>query len=87
MIEVIRAGNNEAMGLRKVTEYCNVTLDDVIAFGDEVNDLEMLSEAGLGVAMGNASAEAKSAANHVTLSNEENGIAIFLEEYLNIERA
>ncbi|SFE72803.1 Cof-type HAD-IIB family hydrolase [Alteribacillus iranensis] len=87
MIEVIRAGNNKAMGLRKVTEYCNVTMDDVIAFGDEVNDLEMLSEAGLGVAMGNASAEAKSAANHVTLSNEENGIAIFLEEYLNIERA
>ena len=59
----------------------------IIAFGDEDNDLEMIDYAGTGVAMGNGIEQLKSVANHITLSNEEDGIAIFLEEKFNIKSA
>ncbi|MFB5661369.1 Cof-type HAD-IIB family hydrolase [Alteribacillus sp. HJP-4] len=85
MIEIIRNGNNKAEGLRKVAEYCGVSMEDVIAFGDEDNDLEMLSEAGIGVAMGNAVPEAKKAAIELTDTNENEGIAAFLEERLKLK--
>ncbi|MFB4162783.1 Cof-type HAD-IIB family hydrolase [Alteribacillus sp. JSM 102045] len=84
LIEIIRTGNNKAVGLQKVADYCNVSMNDIIAFGDEDNDLEMLSEAGTGVAMGNASKEAKDAADEVTAANEEDGIALYLEERLKL---
>ncbi|MGY4689503.1 Cof-type HAD-IIB family hydrolase [Salibacterium sp. K-3] len=84
MIEIISTGNNKAAGLEKTARYCGVSMEHVIAFGDEDNDIEMLSEAGTGVAMGNAAPEAKQAAAEVTLSNEEEGIAIFLEERLQL---
>ncbi|SDI25774.1 Cof-type HAD-IIB family hydrolase [Alteribacillus bidgolensis] len=84
LIEIIKTGNNKAAGLQKVAEYCNVSMDDVIAFGDENNDLEMLREAGIGVAMSNGSKEAQQAADVITAANEEDGIAIFLEEKLKL---
>ncbi|RSL31200.1 HAD family phosphatase [Salibacterium salarium] len=84
MLEIIKTGNNKAVGLEKVAEYCNVSMQDIIAFGDEDNDLEMLSQAGTGVAMGNAAPEAKQAAQDVTFSNEDEGIAVYLEEKLHL---
>ncbi len=50
--------------------------------GDNYNDIDMLKYAGLGVAMGNAPEEVKQAADFVTLSNEEDGVAAALEKYL-----
>ncbi len=84
MIEIIKTGNNKAAGLEKVASYCDVSMEDVIAFGDEDNDLDMLARTGTGVAMGNAAPEAKQAAKEVTFSNEEDGIAVFLEERLHL---
>ncbi|SDI01220.1 hypothetical protein SAMN05192534_11839 [Alteribacillus persepolensis] len=84
LIEIIKTGNNKAAGLQKTAAYCGVTMDDIIAFGDEDNDLEMLKQAGIGVAMDNASNEAKQAADEVTAANEEDGIALFLEKKLNL---
>lgn len=46
-----------------------------MAFGDSYNDMNMLEEAGIGVAMGNASEEIKAAADVITLSNDEDGVA------------
>lgn len=86
MIEIIRSGNNKANGIRKVASYCNVEMKDVIAFGDENNDLEMLAEVGEGVAMANGSQEAKQAADKVTLSNEEDGVAVYLEDKFNLPK-
>jgi hydroxymethylpyrimidine pyrophosphatase-like HAD family hydrolase len=54
--------------------------DAIIAFGDSANDLEMLTYAGTGVAMGNASAAAKAAADRVTGTNNEDGVASVIEE-------
>ena len=58
-----------------------MTADRLIAFGDSHNDIGMLTAAGIGVAMGNAEEEVKQAADHITLSNEEDGVYHFLLRY------
>ncbi|MFS4456794.1 HAD family hydrolase [Maribacter sp. 2304DJ31-5] len=60
----------------------NETLDDVWAFGDNYNDMEMLKKCGLGIAVANAREEVKTIANHITLKNTENGVAHFLNQHL-----
>jgi hydroxymethylpyrimidine pyrophosphatase-like HAD family hydrolase len=54
-------------------------LSDIIAFGDDYNDMEMLKNCGVGVAVANACDEAKSAADYVCGSNDEDGAANWLE--------
>lgn len=85
VIEIIKRGLNKAVGLKKTSEYFDIPPARIIAFGDEDNDLEMLEYAGCGVAMGNGIAEAKNVANDVTLTNEEDGVAHYLNDYLNLK--
>ncbi|MDG5789181.1 Cof-type HAD-IIB family hydrolase [Evansella sp. AB-P1] len=85
VIEVVKAGLNKAIGLKKIAEYYDIPRERIIAFGDEDNDLEMLEYAGNGVAMGNAISELKTVANEETVTNEQDGIAVFLEEYFSIK--
>lgn len=56
-------------------------MHDMMAFGDGENDIEMLQAAGIGIAMGNAMAEVKAAADEVTGSNNDEGIADALQKY------
>ncbi|MEK6154971.1 HAD family hydrolase [Flavobacteriaceae bacterium 3-367] len=60
------------------------SLEDVIAFGDNYNDSEMLQQVGCGVAVGNAREEVKRIADHITLENTEHGVAQFIEQHINI---
>lgn len=83
-LEVIRKGMNKAVALQRVAHSLNVTRERIIAFGDEENDVEMLRFAGIGVAMGNAVQSAREAADEVTASNEEDGIALFLEQQFHL---
>ncbi|WP_188455281.1 Cof-type HAD-IIB family hydrolase [Virgibacillus oceani] len=85
IIEIVKKGMNKAVGLEKIAYYYNIPKERIIAFGDEDNDFEMIDYAGVGVAMGNAIDELKSIANHVTDSNEQDGIGAFLEKYLNLQ--
>ncbi|TQS75834.1 HAD family phosphatase [Ornithinibacillus gellani] len=85
IIEIVKKGMNKAVGLQKISHYYHIPQERIIAFGDEDNDLEMIDYAGVGVAMDNAIDELKSIASHVTKTNEEDGISVFLEEYLNIK--
>ena len=75
-------GLRKAVALASLCEDLQVDQSAVIAFGDEINDTEMLEWAGIGVAMANASPEAKAAADVVTASNNDDGVARFLEETL-----
>ncbi|RDI47793.1 Cof-type HAD-IIB family hydrolase [Falsibacillus pallidus] len=84
VIEIVRNGVHKAVGVKKIAEYYQIPQSRIIAFGDEDNDLEMLEFAGVGVAMGNGIDSVKSTAGNVTLSNEEDGVAVFLEEKLNL---
>ncbi len=58
------------------------SFSDVIAFGDNYNDLEMLQKVGCGVAVENARPEVKAVADHVTLANTEDGVAHFIKKNL-----
>lgn len=84
VIEIIKAGLNKAVGLKKIAEFYSISPEHIIAFGDEDNDLEMIEYAGVGVAMENAIDQLKEIANEVALTNDEDGIAVFLETYLNL---
>jgi len=85
IIEIVRTGLSKAVGLQKVSDYYNIPQKNIIAFGDEDNDFEMIEYAGVGVAMGNGLQELKSRANHITSTNEEDGIAVFLNDYLDLK--
>ena len=58
------------------------TLADIIAFGDNYNDIAMLTNVGCGVAVGNAREEVKHISDYVTLKNTENGVAHFIREHV-----
>lgn len=84
IIEIVKKGINKAVGLEKIANYYQIPQERIIAFGDEDNDLEMIEYAGVGIAMKNAIDPLKSIADHITFTNEENGVALFLQEYLNL---
>ena len=86
VIEIIRNGLNKAVGISHVSSYLNIPQDRIIAFGDEDNDLEMIEYAGIGVAMGNAISPLQNIANEITSSNNEDGIAEFLIDRLNLTK-
>ena len=74
-IEVNPAGVNKAKGLIKVCSRLGISMEEVIAMGDSLNDIEMIKAAGCGVAMGNAQNELKKAADWITDTNVEDGVA------------
>lgn len=79
-IEVVTKGIDKGNSLKQLCAHMGITIDEVLAFGDGYNDLSMLEVSGCGVAMANAADVVKEKANHVTLSNDEDGIAVFLEQ-------
>jgi Cof subfamily protein (haloacid dehalogenase superfamily) len=74
-LEILPMGVNKAKALTHLTEILGLKLSQVAAIGDGLNDIEMLKEAGLGIAMGNAPPSVKSAAGWVTGTNNEAGVA------------
>ena len=73
---------NKGTALRAFCDHLGLDLSQVVAFGDDYNDLEMLQEAGCGVAMANAVPEVLASADQRTSSNEEDGVAVWLKEHL-----
>ena len=81
-LEVIPKVINKGQGIRDICSVLGIQPEAVISFGDAANDIPMLRAAGVGVAMGNASEAVKAAADLVTLSNNEDGIAAALAKLL-----
>ena len=81
LLEVSPPEVTKATGLAEVAGDLGVEAADTVAFGDMPNDVEMLRWAGHGVAMGNAHPAALSAADEVTASNAEDGVALVLERW------
>jgi len=73
---------DKGLGLKKLGEYLGISQEEIIACGDAGNDLSMIKYAGLGVAMDNAVPEVKEAANFITASNDEDGIAKVIEKFI-----
>ena len=80
----INPGNcNKAIALERLTNKLGCEMQDVLYFGDATNDIEIITQVGCGVAMGNAIDEVKNAANEVTISNDENGVAYYINKIIN----
>jgi len=79
LLDVSAAGVDKGSGLRRLMELMGVEREEVCVFGDYLNDLPMLAEAGLAVAMGNACGEVKAHAHLVAAANDENGVAKVIE--------
>ncbi|CAG7618670.1 5-amino-6-(5-phospho-D-ribitylamino)uracil phosphatase YcsE [Paenibacillus solanacearum] len=81
-IELNAPGINKASGLREVCGILGIQMSEVIAVGDSLNDVPMIREAGLGVAMGNAQESVKAIADVVALTNAEDGVARIIEAHI-----
>lgn len=78
--------NSKSSGIDFLAKKHGFTLENVMAFGDENNDVEMLRDCGCGVAMANASESAKNAANEILeFTNEEDGVARRIEKLLSVK--
>lgn len=80
-IEVLNKDASKGRTLRELAEHLNIPRERVMAIGDSGNDIDMIDYAGLGVAMGNAVPEVLAVADVVTSTNDEDGVALALNQY------
>ncbi|HLR65638.1 Cof-type HAD-IIB family hydrolase [Virgibacillus alimentarius] len=80
-IEVNPLGVNKATALERITQEIGITMDNVLAAGDSLNDIKMIQQAGIGVAMGNAQEAIKKAAAYVTDTNDQDGVAKAIKRF------
>ena len=66
--------------MRKLAAYLDIPPEEIAAFGNAENDVDMMQFAGIGVAVANSPAHVQAAADYVTLSNDADGVAVFLEQ-------
>ena len=79
-IEVNAQGVDKGKALIWLGKHLGIRKEEIMAFGDSSNDLKMMKEVGIGVAMANAREDVKEAADYIAASNEEDGVAHFIEE-------
>ncbi|HYK86592.1 MAG TPA: Cof-type HAD-IIB family hydrolase [Ktedonobacteraceae bacterium] len=80
LIEFLHPEVSKVNALKTIAADLGIAPEEIVAIGDNHNDIGMLNFAGLGVAMGNAHDEVKEAADYVTLSNAQEGVAAVIEE-------
>ncbi|MGI6705766.1 MAG: Cof-type HAD-IIB family hydrolase [Clostridia bacterium] len=80
-LEFTQPDANKGKAVQYLANLLDIGADEVIAIGDSFNDIPMLSFACLGIAMGNAPQEVKDAADYVTASNNEDGVAVAIEKF------
>ena len=73
---------NKGTGVKLLAEKLNIRQDEIICIGDAENDIHMIEFAGLGVAMGNAFDNVKRAADFITKTNEEDGVAHVIDKFI-----
>ncbi|MBE5808075.1 MAG: Cof-type HAD-IIB family hydrolase [Clostridiales bacterium] len=78
-LEIIPEGVNKGSAVKELAASLGIRMSEVMAIGDQDNDIPMIAEAGLGVAVGNASPAARAAADHVVGTNDECGVAQAIE--------
>lgn len=80
--ELTALGVNKGVALAELARQLDIPQAAVVAIGDQANDLEMVSWAGLGLAMGNAIDPLKAVANHILPPIEQDGVAVAIEQFL-----
>ena len=82
-IEVYGYGTSKYDAIKIICDREGISNCDVISFGDGRNDIDMLKNSGIGVAMGNALSDVKKVSDYITISHNDDGVIYFLKEYLN----
>ncbi|WP_019678959.1 HAD family hydrolase [Ruminococcus flavefaciens] len=75
-------GAGKIAAINALADKCGISLADIVSFGDDKNDIDMLKMCGTGVAVANAVQEVLDTADEVTVSNDEDGVALWLERNL-----
>ena len=81
-LEFLNKEVNKGVGVELLAKHLGIKREEVMTFGDAGNDLHMIEYAGLGVAMANAFDEVKEAANYITDTNENDGVAKAIEKFI-----
>lgn len=81
-LEVMAKDTSKGIGLAFLCNNLKILREEVIAIGDNENDLSMIKYAGLGVAMGNSVDVVKEEADYITLTNNNDGVAAVIEEFI-----
>lgn len=87
LAQIMPAGVSKATGLAVIAAHYGLDWSAFVAFGDDTNDMEMIQAAAVGVAMDNAIPQLKAVADRVTRSNNEDGVALVVEELLELSVA
>ncbi|MCR5054279.1 MAG: HAD family hydrolase [Lachnospiraceae bacterium] len=74
VVEMVPKGHTKGTGIKKVCELLGESIENTFAFGDSINDLDMLKDAGHGIAMGNGTDTIKEVADHITTDMMDDGI-------------
>ncbi|MBE6878862.1 MAG: HAD family phosphatase [Ruminococcaceae bacterium] len=80
-VEINNIKANKGLALWALADYLGVPRENTVSFGDALNDMAMIKAAGTGVAMANACEEIKAAADFITLSNDEDGVAYGINKF------
>lgn len=81
-LEINAAGADKGGALFRLAKLLGIRQEEIMAFGDGENDISMLRMAGFGVAMENAEEHVKAVANHITVTNNEAGVAVALRKFV-----
>lgn len=80
-LEIMQKGDNKAKALKILLDKLQLSSDNLMAFGNNNNDLEMIRLAKVGVAVDNAITSLKQESDYITESNDKDGVAVFLDNY------
>ena len=80
--DIVNVNINKGQAIKHLLNYLNIKKEEAVCIGDHINDYQMFHEVGFKVAMGNANSELIKQADYVTLSNDENGVAYFLNNFI-----
>lgn len=81
-LEIFSKGVSKYNAIRLIMNLENIDNSDVIAFGDGLNDVDMINMSGVGVAMENALDDVKNVSDYITISHNDDGVIYFLKRYL-----
>ena len=81
-IEVNAAGVDKGNAILWFADHLGIPHEEVAGFGDGNNDIQLLKKAGIGVAMANATDQVKAVSDYITGTNDEDGVATFIEKYI-----
>ena len=81
-LEIMPSNASKTSAIEVLCKKFNIQRSEIIAMGDNYNDIDMIEFAGLGIAMGNAPDEVKQYADDITLSNDEDGVAEAIKKYI-----